>query len=224
MIDSAEQLRAVTALGVTRTDLIAVFGVLGERLRTLHGVVGCARSHGAIDSRAETVDVAPRALLVALAGVLFDGCVAGRHEVGDGACLTADGLARRAEVQQHRRTVTAHENIGRLDVAMNKALGMDHFEGVKQGMEDLQNLVLGQRAATLEQTVQAFALFVLHHHIGGVIGLKDVVHAHDGGMFEARQRARFEDEARETGLVFVDQLIGQRQHRAILLAMGELAR
>ena len=224
VIDGRQQLRAIAAFGVLRAGLIAVFSVLCERLRALDSVVRRASGHGAIDRRAEAVDIAPWPLLIAPARVLLNGRVARRDEIGDGARFADHGVARRAEIQQHRRAVVTHEDVGRLDVAMHEALRVDLFEAVEQRMQDLQDLVFEQRATTLEQAVEALALLILHHHIGGVIRFKNIVHAHDAGMFELGQGARFDNEAFEPRFIFVGEFVGECQYRAILLAMRKLAR
>lgn len=106
---------------------------------------------------------------------------------------------------------------------MHETVGVDGRETIEQRMQQLQDLALGQGAAAFQQAVEAFTLLVLHDHIGAAIGLEDVVYSYDIRVFEARQGARFEDEAFEPGLVFLQQFIAEREYRAVLLPMGELA-
>ena len=49
-------------------------------------------------------------------------------------------------------------------------------------------LRLGQRAVASQQGVERFAVLVVHHDVGGVVGLEAVAHPHHVRMLEAGQR------------------------------------
>ena len=100
-----------------------------ERGRGAPGAVDrVAPRHGVVEHATECVDVGPRTLLpvVALAPVLLQRGVAGGHQGGQVlGPVETPGVARRAEVEQHRRAVLAHEDVGRLDVAVNETVAVN---------------------------------------------------------------------------------------------------
>ena len=146
---------------------------------------------GAVAQRRKRIDVRPRAL-GALALVLLRRRVAGgrdgRHAPG---IAPPQRLPRRAEVQQHRRLVrAAHEDVGGLDVAVQEAGRVHLAQPVRHRQHHPLQLRFRERAVALEQRVQRLAILVVHHDVGGVVGLEAVPHPHHVGMLEPRQRPR----------------------------------
>ena len=102
--------------------------------------------------------------------------------------IVLQGLARRAEIQQHRIAVHAQVDVGRLDVEMQEALRMDFAQAVEQAREHHADELLADIAAVLHHMLaQGAAAFVLHHHVDGRIGAEKIEHAHHIRMIEAGQ-------------------------------------
>ena len=57
-----------------------------------------------------------------------------------------------------------------------------------------------ERAVAFKQRVQRLAILVVHHDVGGVVGLEAVPHPHHVGMFEPRQRPRLVQKPAQTPL------------------------
>ena len=72
---------------------------------------------------------------------------------------------------------------------------------------------------------QRLALDQGHHHVGGAVGLEEVVHAHDGGRaVEPRQRARLVEEALAAPGKLLGMLGRARHHRGPALAQRQRRR
>ena len=91
--------------------------------------------HGTVEHAAHRVEVGPGPLF-AVAGVLFERRVAGREDRGQTACLATECLARGTEVDQHRVTVGAHEDVVGLDVAMQEPGSMHCRKPLQQRRDE----------------------------------------------------------------------------------------
>ena len=151
--------------------------------------------HHPVHHAGQRVEVSPWPLL-AVAVVLLGRCKARAHHGGEGlvhgVVLDAPG---RAEIQQHRRAVGTHVDVAGLHVAMQKTGPVHNLQPVEQRADDAQQACPVEGQAPHQPVLQRLAGFVLHHHVGGVVGAEVAQHAHDAGMVKARQRAGFEQEA-----------------------------
>ena len=173
-------------------------------------------SDAAIEHGAERVDVGPRPL-IAPGLVLFERRVALGDDGRDAFDLAAEGLARGAEIEQHRAPVLADVDVGRLDVAMQEMRRVDVFEPVEDGADHLVDLGFGQRVGLGEQRVERLPLDILHDEIGGAVVLEIAVDGDDVGMLERDQRLRLLAEAIEAP---VESFLGRGADRADLRAIG----
>ena len=89
-------------------------------------------------------------------------------------------LPRRAEIEQHRGAVVADVDVAGLDVAMQVAGLVHHFQAVEQRRDERRRSAPRRAAgACLSQSGSGVALDELHHHVGGAVGLEEAHHAHD---------------------------------------------
>ena len=93
--------------------------------------------HRVMQHRGSGIDVAPRPLL-AVEGLLLDRCVLRRHHAGQRAA--ADGLPGGTEIDQDGHAVAPDDDVRRLDVAVQEALGMDRGEAGQKPIAQRQHL------------------------------------------------------------------------------------
>ena len=102
------------------------------------------------------------------------------------------------------------EDVVRLQVAVNHALGVGCSERVDDGQQDLHGLDGGESALAVQDLAQGLTLQELHDHEGLVVsGPAEVEHAADGRVLEPRGGPRLGQEAVLVGLrghVAADQL------------------
>ena len=141
--DRSRQGRLVEAIGLRRRQRPVGIGA------DARGGFGRRQpGDGVMQHRGGGIDVAPRALL-AVERVLLDRRVLRRQHAGQRARAVAHRLARRAEVDQHRHAVAPDDDVGRLDVAMQEALGMHGAETAQQPVGQAAHLVGRQAAGRL---------------------------------------------------------------------------
>src|SRR5262249_46876319 len=214
-VDSSEQIGGVAAavggLGRGRQHVLA---------HARHGLDRALAGDHPVHHAAEGVQVAPRPLLP-LRVLLLDRSVPGRD---DGSELGARrSRASRAEVEQHGRTVLAHEDVARLDVAMQVPGAMDEVEAVEQRPDEREDRALVEGPAAADPLAQGLPGYELHHHVRGAVRLEEAQHAHDVGVTERGERARLVEEARQAPLERLGCGLALRLHRLIVAALGEIA-
>ena len=148
------------------------------------------------------VEVGVRALL-GIAAVLLERGVSRSNHRGERSGRARKRLARRAEIDQHRVAGLADEDVVGLDVAVQEAGRVDFLDAVEEWGHDAEDLrFLGLRMG-VEPRLERLAALVVHHHVAGLVCLEVAHDAHDVGMAEAGEGARFLEEAVEPGLVVV---------------------
>ncbi|EXI75838.1 MAG: hypothetical protein AW07_00766 [Candidatus Accumulibacter sp. SK-11] len=146
----------------------------------------------------ERVEVAPRSL-PAIRLILLGRREAWCHDSGQQLLLSRGAeAARRAEVEQHRRTVGAHVDVARLDVAVQETGVVDRFEPVEQRPHDALQRGAVDRFPAVQPAVQWFAALIFHDHVGGSVGGVVAQHADDPRMVEAGECPTLVQEAVET--------------------------
>ena len=136
---------------------------------------------------------------MALAVILLKGGVTGADHHRQRPAALAHRLPGSTEVQQDRahpaRFQLSQIDVLRLDVAVQEALGVDCTQAVQDRQHELLGLFLRQAPALMVQVLgERQPLIELHHQIGGVIGLEDLIDAHDVGVVELGQGARLGQE------------------------------
>ena len=223
MVDRGQQLRRITPRAALGGGYQHFARTAQHTLAARDRVQRRLAADGAVTGGAEPVDVGPRPLALAVGVVLLERRVARRHQDRHRARL-AHARARRAEVEQHRTAVLADQDVLGLDVAVDETRRVHQRQPVDDRQHDVVQLALGQGLAPFQQCRQGFTLFVLHHHVGGVVVLELRVHAHDVGVAEARQRARLADEALQPGSVALALCAATRADRGVGAARGGVHR
>ena len=131
------------------------------------------------------VDIALRREL-AQAGILFE------RRIALGAAYGVDGRGGHArgvvmlgqtEVDEHRAhtrvAVGAQHYVGGLDVEVGYAVGMEVFGGMQYGLHDGERLSFVEGAVLSDIGGEGRAFEILHHIVGGAVGLEDFAHLHD---------------------------------------------
>ena len=217
---------------------------VGERLR--HGLVDLAgerrfvREHGVGDFlqglALERLDVGQQlvendaerehvgAAIGGLALHLLGSHVVGRAGAGHGvAAFVAMGDAGDAEIEHARLRAADHEDVGRLDVAMDHALRMGKGQRVGDPAHDQRRLRRRGAPAFAAQLAQVAALQQLHRDVGAVVADAGVEHGDDVRVAQPAGGARLVDEERVEGLALflvdldVERLDGDqpRQQRVV---------
>ncbi len=189
--------------GVDRGKKIAPVFTLGELRRrghvvlvdTQHGFFRRPASDGSIERGAEGVEVGPGPLQAPIRGVLLVRAVAGFHDARERAAHLGHRATCGAKVEQHGRAVAAHDDVVGGDVAVQEVGRVHHFQRVEQRRDEaIELLLFGQSVETAKPVLEAHALLEAHHHVRGGVGLENAADAHDAGVLEARQGARFLEE------------------------------
>ena len=148
--DHVGELGGVQAVQVVQR---AVYRIVSARQRG--EPVGGGRGRLADDAvkqrRAQAVDVGPGSLIVAPAVLLYRGVARRQH---DGQALVEhvlQRLARRAEIEQHRRPRLAHQYVARLDVAVQVVLGVQRTQAAQHVHRHRAGLLLIQAQQPAQQ-------------------------------------------------------------------------
>jgi len=128
-----------------------------------------------------------------------------------GACGVSGVELGETEVENFGVAAARHENIGRLDVAVNDVLGMSGIERIGDidgnGKKRLQLKRMGG-----DGVLERVAVEIFHGNEGAAIVLADFVNGADVGMIQRGRGSRFEAEAFErlriVGDVFGEELKG----------------
>ncbi len=129
----------------------------------------------------------------------------GRHVVGRAGGDVAGAVvlvrdARDAEVEHARLRAPDHEDVGRLDVAVDHALAVRVGQRVGDAPHDGGGLRRRRPPAFLAQLAQVAALEQLHRDVGALVAHAGVEHRDDVRVREAASGARLVQEQRVEGL------------------------
>ena len=178
---------------------------------------------GAVKGGAKGIEVRPRALHVAFAGILFKRRITVGDDAGHAAAALAEGRAGGPEVEQHRRSVAADEDVVRLDVPVQQVRSVDSLESVEERPQGVGDSVLDQGPLALQLRAQAFAFLEGHHHVGGPLGLEEAFDANDVGMIlEGDQAPCLVEEAFEAPGEELPRGLAARRHRQVGATRGDV--
>ena len=112
----------------------------------------------------------------------------------DHRALGTGGLTRvlntgHPEVGQLDTPIRFHQQVGRLDVAVNNALLVRILKCRKQALHDAQGLRQRVDVAPVEVAFQVVTLYELHHQVGDVQVAVRVIHTDNIGVLQACCRA-----------------------------------
>src|SRR2546421_4335662 len=102
---------------------------------------------GAVEHAPQRIQIRPGTLQAAIGGVLLVRRVAGLDDAGHGAAHLGDGSPRRTEVEQHRRAVSAYDDVVGSDVPMQEVLSVQYLQRVEHRGDDRVELFLSWQAA-----------------------------------------------------------------------------
>jgi hypothetical protein len=164
-------------------------------------------------AREQFVEDEPERVHVALDGQLPARELLGRHVLGralDGV-LAAELLGESGQPEVHHADVAGvvDHDVRGLEVAVQNARVVRGGEAGANLPGDLDGLVFGQPAESLEHRRQLFTLHVLHRDEVQALGLADVVNAADVAVRYLARDPHLAVEARERGAV-ERELLGQK--------------
>ena len=133
-----------------------------------------------------------------------------------------DGLARGAEVEQHRNAVITKKYVVGLDVPVDESRVVDEGQALQQRNDDVHQVALADDGAHLQCAGQRLSPLVFHHHVGGAIGLEYAVYADDVGVLQCGQRFRFLEKATDSVGEFLRTVRGNRGYLVVPLARGDV--
>ena len=128
-------------------------------------------------------------------------------------------LLRRPEVDQHRPLVrTPHQDVRRLDVAMQHPRLMHPLQAIQQRNHHRQQIRFiertARRFAPMQQLRQRQPVLVLHHQIGRAVGAEELAAGNDARVgLELDQRPRFVAEPPQAVFVARPAVRAARMHR-----------
>ncbi len=137
------------------------------------------------DDHAQRVQVAA-SVNIGLAAHLFRTHVGGCADERTGLRQRHAGLRQLddAEVRDHRVAVLVEEDIARLQVAVDDALGVRGVEAARHLLDDAQDFAVLQRAVAAQSVGQRAAGHQPHHQVELAVILAVIVNRHDGGMLD----------------------------------------
>ena len=150
--------------------------------------------NGVVERGRHAVDIGPRPLLGGgeLLGRRISRCEYRRHRNG----ASDHRRARGAEIDQGWIAGRIEQDVGRLDVAMEKAGIVDLLETVEQRPQDAVDRRWIQPAVLLDKPFERIAVEHLHDDIGGAVDFEEVVDADDARRaMQGRHDAPLGDEA-----------------------------
>ena len=102
--------------------------------------------------------------------------------------------ASNAEVGDLHHTVSAHEDVSRLDVAVNDSVVVREGECARDVAGDVRRLSVGELLAFLQDLGKRFSAHVLHSDEVGVVDLAPVVDGDDVWMLQTSRGLSFATE------------------------------
>ena len=179
---------------------------------------------GVVQDGGGGVDVSPRPL-PAVECILLDGRILRRQNAREGARVCAHRLTRRTEIDEDRHAVVPDNDVRRLDVAMQEALGMDGAQPAQQPLGEPAHLVGLQAAVRRAQQLRhAAAVFEFHDGIGRAVGFEVTKHRDDVGVAKSRQRPRLVEKTLTTPDEIVIEARPARRNLAAGASHGKLDR
>ena len=152
--------------------------MLGDACRGFHGYLA---GQYEVERSTDGVDVGVRSF-AARGRVLLGGGIAVRQHRGLGLRLVLHKFARRTEVYQYGLVVGRNHDVVGLDVAVQYVA----FVYVAYGVGYLGHVVhgfgVGEGAFFVYNGLQRPAFDKGHHHVRGVVLVKDVYHLHNAGV------------------------------------------
>ena len=188
-VDGGQELAAVVpSHGLDRRAHAVLVDAQHRLLRRLAG-------DGPVERGTEGVEIRPRPLQAAIAGILLVRGIPRLDYAGERAAHFGDSPPGRAEIEQHGRAVGAHDDVVRGDVTVQEVGRVHDLQRIEQrGDEEIELVLRGCALEAAQPALQAHALLEPHHHVGGRVGLEHAADANDGRVLEARQRARLLEE------------------------------
>ncbi len=109
-----------------------------------------------------------------------------------------------AKIGQGDMIALAHKDVGRLDIAMHKALSMGIVQGSGDLFDDVRCPVGRQRTLLLDDLLQGMALEILHDDIVDAVLVPDVVDDDDIGVAQSSSGLSFSLEALDELLIVAE--------------------
>ena len=143
-------------------------------------------------TQAEDVRIGPKTRFFA---VLLWGRVAWCHETRMPLGKVPLERAGGSEINEDDPPLRRQHDISRLDIPVQKVLGMHGLQGLAQRLRQTLDFIRRYPAFLLDARFQRPALQILHHDIGRAVLLERVVNLHDAWSAQAEQQLRFLQQA-----------------------------
>ena len=154
---------------------------------------GLAHQHP-VERGTGTEDISPGAK-TAIALVLLQRRIALGEHHRDAAMLQSGRFFGRAKVEQDGLAYCRQVDVVRLHIAMHHATLVHVGEAVEQHLHQATRHIHVQRRTHLAEVgIEGHALVVIHHHVGGVVGVEEGSDAHHIGVVEFGDDARLPQE------------------------------
>src|SRR5436190_1747933 len=118
---------------------------------------------------------------------------------------------RSVQIKNLGVVLTSHENVRRLDIAMNDAFGMRRINRIRDFNSEIQRFLDAQRTAIVP-VFQCLSIEVFHHNERTAVVLTDIVDRANLRMIERRGRTRLDSKSFER-LRILGTLLRQELHR-----------
>src|SRR5262249_10396206 len=167
--------------------------------QAMEGAGGRGAREGAIERREKAVDVRRRAQ--SARGHLLARRIAWREHRRQRRGAASHGRPRRAEIDKRWTARLVEQDVGGLDVTMQKALAMDLLQTVEQRPQDAVDGGRIEAPASRQTVFERIAVEQLHDDVGRPIRLEKVEKADDAGRaVQSGKRSALGDEAIKTPL------------------------
>ena len=176
--------------------------------------------------RAQRVNISPGPLLAfVIVAVLLNwreaGAQHGLRLVGE----VADGLARGAEIQQHRHHIFLDLDVIQRNIAMQVAFLMDGVDGAEQRRQQTTDPGLVHLFGALRRQARQRGAAVEHRaHIGGVVLHPEAQHVQQVGMIKARQQPRLLNKAVQSGMKRLAEALAAQHQIQVVAAHRQRSR
>ena len=209
-VDRREK-RGIVVIGVRHAQ--RPVGILADAARS----IGRREAgNGVMQNGGRRIDVAPRTLL-AVERVLLDGCVLRGENAGERTRAAPHRLARGAEVDQDRHAVGPDDDVRWLDVAMEKALGVNGVQAAQQPLRQASHLAgLQAVIGRAQELCHAATVLEFHDSVGRVVGFEVTQHRDDMKVAKAGERTRLVEKA----LAAPGEIVGDARRARRNVAVG----